>query len=285
MSFALIREIAPWVSVSDLSSGSWWSERIPCGGTGSVWLCLCRGKRRLSGKPCDLGPLPIPAAAPLGACCGFLPLCTLVSVQKKSKHPRRLCALVSPAGAELHHEPLCSALYLDATLSLCCPAALWLLGSLAATPDIKASWSVTWPLWTCWSLSAHIHFFWVQIAVMWLGARRVLKVSGAVAGCEGASSCWAVSSQALSHSPYWRVWTVPLGLCVLSPAGDTEACVRTCYPLRLLVVVWVCMLLSVALGARGGTERSHRSRTADWAGFFSSRVLSPLEAGVWCLFQ
>lgn len=46
-----------------------------------------------------------------------------------------------------------SAFYLDITLSLCCPAALWLLGSLAATLDTKASWCVTWPLWTCWSLS------------------------------------------------------------------------------------------------------------------------------------
>lgn len=98
MSFALIHEITHWVSVSDLSSSSWWNKRIPWNSTRPMWLCLCKGKLRLWGKPCDLGPLPIQAAAPLGACCGFLPLYTLVSFQNKWKHTRRWCTLVFVPG-------------------------------------------------------------------------------------------------------------------------------------------------------------------------------------------
>lgn len=94
VSFALIHEITHWVSVSDLSSSSWWNKRIPWNSTSSMWLCLCKGKLRLWGKPCNPGPLPIQTAAPLGACCGFLPLYTLVSFQNKSKHTRRWCTLV-----------------------------------------------------------------------------------------------------------------------------------------------------------------------------------------------
>lgn len=136
MSFALIHEITYWVSVSDLSSSSWWNKRIPWNSTRSVWLCLCRGKHRLLGKPCDLGPLPSHTAAPLGAWCGFLPLCTLVSFQKKSKHTRRWCALVCVPGwgwaadqyGGLHTKQVCTALQRDA-LGLHCHYAVLLLTS------------------------------------------------------------------------------------------------------------------------------------------------------------
>lgn len=60
----------------------------------------------------------------------------------------------------------------------------------------------------------------------------------------------------------------------LSPGGDTGARMRTCCPLRFLVGVGVCMFSSVALGIWGGRESSCRSRTADWAWFFSSCFLS-----------
>lgn len=98
VSFALIHEITHWVSVSDLSSSSWWNKRIPWNSTRPMWLCLCRGKLWLWGKPCDFGPLPTQTAAPLGACCGFLPLYTLVSFQNKSKHTGRWCTLVCVPG-------------------------------------------------------------------------------------------------------------------------------------------------------------------------------------------
>lgn len=98
VSFALIHEITHWVSVSDLSSSSWRNKRIPWNSTRPMWLCLCRGKLGLWGKPCDLGLLPIQPAAPLRACCGFLPLYTLASFQNKSKHTRRWCTLVCVPG-------------------------------------------------------------------------------------------------------------------------------------------------------------------------------------------
>lgn len=146
MSFALIHEITYWVSVSDPSSSSWWNKRIPWNSTRSMWLCLRRGKRRLLDKPCDLGPLPIQTAAPLGACCGFLPLCTLVSFQKKSKRTRRWRALVCVPGWgwaahqlrwAAHQARLFCAVTTCSwtTLSVRCPVALWLLGSLSAMPN------------------------------------------------------------------------------------------------------------------------------------------------------
>lgn len=128
VSFALIHEITHWVSVSDLSSSSWWNKRIPWNSTRPMWLCLCRGKLWLWGKPCNLGPLPIQAAAPLGVCCGFLPLYTLVSFQDKLKHTGRWCTLVcvSGWGWAAHQAAPCSG---TRCLGLhCCCAALLLSG-------------------------------------------------------------------------------------------------------------------------------------------------------------
>lgn len=127
VSFALIHEITHWVSVSDLSSSSWWNKRIPWNSTRPMWLCLCRGKLWLWGKPCNLGPLPIQAAAPLGACCGFLPLYTLVSFQDKLKHTRRWCTLVCVPGWgwAAHQAGLLWNQVPGTALLLCCPAALW----------------------------------------------------------------------------------------------------------------------------------------------------------------
>lgn len=149
VSFALIHEITYWVSVSDLSSSSWWNKRIPWNSTRSMWLWLHWGERRLLGKPCDLGPLPIQTAALLGACCGFLPPCTLVSFQKKSKLMRRWCTRVCvPAwGCAAHRAPLlCNCMCLDyivTTLSGCSLTSGVFVLLNALTPLVKWGFQVS----------------------------------------------------------------------------------------------------------------------------------------------
>lgn len=126
MSFALIHEITYWVSVSDLSSSSWWNKRIPWNSTTSPCSCAWAGGALAAGS---LGPLPNLTAAPPGARCGSLPLCPLVSFQEKSKPARSCCPLVRGLGwarwAVHWAWLLCSGAGCSETApSLCCAAAL-----------------------------------------------------------------------------------------------------------------------------------------------------------------